>query len=283
MGGDTKIINRGNGHSYLLDGAKVPGVTTVLDDGVPKKALVGWAGRTVAEYVMDRLTIVDGKVMADQLVVDLRAYNETRKWPEKLTATGLPRVGLAKLLGSVMYAERDAAARRGTEVHALAEQLSAGLEVDVPDELAGHVDSYLRFLDEWRPTDALLERVVVNRRWQFMGKFDSIMSLPEPLGRTLVDIKTSRSGPYPEVALQLAGYRFAETMLQPDGTETPMPEVESCAVLWVRADGYDLYRFKARQEEFRVFLYCMQVGQWLAGAEEAGIKSEALVPEAIGA
>lgn len=274
MPAQTKIIKRGQGHSYELDGRPVQGVTTILDNSVPKPALVGWAARTVAEYVVERLTINEGVVTADTLISDLRAYNDTRKWPEKL-GVGLPRIGLAKVLGTVQYAERDAAKNRGTEVHRLAELLAAGKEIDVPEELEGHVNSYLRFLEEWDPTDALLERVVVNRRWGYMGKFDMIATLPE-LGRTLVDIKTSRSGPYPETALQLAGYRYAETILDPDGeAEEAMPPVEACAVLWVRSDGYDLYRFGADESVYRIFLYCKQVAEWLGGPA-AAVKSDAL-------
>jgi hypothetical protein len=273
----TRMIVRGNGHSYLLDGEKVPGVTTILDNGIPKPALVGWAARTVAEYVVDRLAIVDGKVLADELVANLRAYNETRKWPEKL-GDGLARVGLTKVLATVQYAERDAAANRGTEVHSIAQRLAQGEEVDVPDELADHVKSYLRFLEEWEPTDAIVEGVVVNRRWRYMGKFDMIATLPE-LGRTLLDLKTSRSGVYAETALQLAGYRYGETMLDGDG-EVPMPKVDSCAVVWIRADGYDVYRMAADEAAFRIFLYCKQVGAWLDrdNGAAATVKSDALAP-----
>lgn len=271
----TRIIERGNGHSYELDGKKVPGVTTILSNGIPKPALVGWAAKTVAEYVVDRLAVINGQVVADSLVNDLRTYNETRRYPETLRGD-LPRVGLSKVLGTVQYAERDAAANRGTAVHKIAERLARGEEVPVPDELAGHVASYLRFLEEWQPTDAVLERVVVNRRWRYMGKFDMIATLPPPLGRTLLDIKTSRSGPFEETALQLAGYRFCGSMLEPDGTEVPMPEVDSCAVVWVRADGYDVYRFSAGEAEHRVFLYAKSVGDWMGSAREEGVKSEAL-------
>ena len=42
----------------------------------------------------------------------------------------------------------------------------------VPDEIAGHVRSYVDFLNEWNPYDAITERVIVNRRWRYMGKFD---------------------------------------------------------------------------------------------------------------
>ena len=49
----TRIITRGRGHSYELDGEKVPGVTTILSKGVPKPALVDWAARMAADYAIN--------------------------------------------------------------------------------------------------------------------------------------------------------------------------------------------------------------------------------------
>lgn len=289
----TRIQKSGSGHSYFLDGEKCPGVTTILGNGIPKPALVGWAARTVAEYVTDRLVMRDNTRPGGQedLVVDaaelmeaLRRFNETSKYPEKWRAGELNRGVLAKVLGRVQYADRDAAANRGTEVHKIAEQLAHGSEVVVPEELTGHVDSYRRFLDEFDPTDAVLERVVINRSWRYMGRLDSIMTIDHPaLGRTLLDVKTSRSGPFEEVGLQLAGYRYAETMLDEDGVESPMEAVDACAVVWVRADGYDVIPFNVDDNTFRVFLYAKQVGEWLDRDTGGGstVKGEALRPAAV--
>ena len=58
--------------------------------------------------------------------------------------------------------------------------------------------------------------------------------------RLLCDVKTTRSGVYGETALQLAAYRFADRYLDTDGQPHDMPEVDGCAVIWVRSDGYDL-------------------------------------------
>lgn len=273
----TRIVNRGRGHSYYLDGEKVPGVTTILDNGIPKPALVGWAARTVSEYVIDRLALQGETVCADDLVASLSAFNETRKFPERL-GNGLARIALTKILSQVHYADRDAAGNRGGEVHRLAEQLARGNEIDVPDELAGHVKSYVAFLDEWDPTNALLERVVVSRRWKYMGRLDLIADFPQ-YGRGLVDVKTSRSGPFGEVGLQLAGYRYAETLLAEEGDgEEPMPAVDWCGVVWVRADGYDVYRYDVDESTFRTFLYAKQVGEWLDrdNGPAGSIKSDAL-------
>lgn len=284
----TRIQRHGNGHSYYLDGEKVPGVTTILSNGIAKPGLIGWAANQVADVVVNGLSTArndkgEVRVVADDLVRELLEWNATRgQHAVKVGDDRLPRLALAKILSSIRYRDVDEASGKGTQVHGLAESLARGEEVDVPDELAGHVRSYLRFLEEWDPTEALLERVVVNRRWRYMGKLDLLARFPK-YGLGLVDVKTSRSGVYAETGLQLAGYRYAETML--DGVdeagnvvEVPMPEVEWCGVVWVRADGYDVYRFDVTPDTFRTFLYAKQVGEWLDWKEgpAASIKSNAL-------
>ena len=60
----------------------------------------------------------------------------------------------------------------------------------------------------------------------------------------LIDLKTSRSGIFPETALQLCAYSRAETYTTTgqDGAESPLAGlgIDRCAALHVRGDGYDL-------------------------------------------
>jgi hypothetical protein len=230
---ETGRVNRGRGHSYLLDGRKVPGVTTIIGDGMPKPALINWAANATADYAVDH-------------------------WDELGTEAPSKRLTILK---QARYADRDAAARRGTEVHALAEQLIRGEQVEVPEPLAGHVESYLKFLEDWQPEPVLVEGVVFSRKHRYAGTLDLIADIPG-LGRGLWDVKTTRSGVFGEVALQLAAYRYADIYLDDDGVEQPMPEVEHCGVIWVRGDGYDLVPVTAGEGQFRSFLYVAQVAQF---------------------
>ncbi|MEM9610956.1 MAG: hypothetical protein AAGA99_26340 [Actinomycetota bacterium] len=242
MGGQTRRVNRGRGHSYQLDGAKAPGVTTIIGDGIPKPALVAWGPRMVAEFVADHL---------DELPGMLQSFGHD---------------GFVRMLKDTPYNERDKAARRGTEVHKLAEQIIDGDEIDVPDELTGHVDSYIDFLNDWDVEPVLVEGVVVNRRHGYMGTLDLIARLAD--GRVwLIDLKTTRSGIFGETAIQLAAYRWAEAYVDADG-EHPMLEVDEVAGLWVRADGYDLHRVDAGPETFRKFLYAKQNAETMASLRD---------------
>lgn len=298
----TRIQKSGNGHTYYLDGEWCPGVTTVLSNGIPKNGLIGWASKIPAEVVANALQVArngEGKtrIVADDLIAELRAWQDSRTgknvvpWGDH---TPLPRAAVADAIASLRYRDLDEASNKGTEVHGLAERLAHGEEVDVPEYLAGHVRSYLQFLEDWQPYDAVTERVIVNRRWRYMGKFDMLARfdnlpdwLAERIGKTsgvgLIDWKTSRSGIFAEVALQLEAYRRAETMIE-DGAEVPMPAVDFIAAVHVRTDGYDVYAFDVETERrpttFDIFLYAKQVGDWLdfkSGAA-ATIKSPALKP-----
>jgi len=229
--------NYGRGHAYYDtdNGQKIPGVTTILGDGLPKPALVGWAANTTAEYAVDH-------------------------WDE---LTDLKPSERLKTLQKARYADRDAAANRGTAVHLLAEKLVAGHKVDVPDELAGHVDSYVRFLDDFDVQPIITEGVILNRSHRYAGTLDLICDIPTfKAGPLICDVKTSRSGVWPDNALQIAAYRYADVYLDADGTEKPLPEVAGAAVIHVRADGYDLVPIQAGPTEFRYFLYVMQLWRW---------------------
>lgn len=271
----TRIIKRGQGHSYELDGAPAPGVTSIIGSGVPKPWLAPWTARQIAEFVFEHLTPVNGHVYADELLDGLREFNAQSRYPKRLPDE-FSRLAYADVLKAVQYGVRDAAADAGTAVHGYAELLARGETIDVPDELVGHVDSYLQFLEQWQPTDAILERVVINRAHRYMGKLDMIATFPDR-GVGLVDIKTGKSV-YADTALQLAAYRHAETMLaEHDDTEEPMPQVDWCGVIWVRADGYDVYEYRADQYVFQQFLYCKQVAEFFAdNGPVSRLKSDAL-------
>lgn len=234
-------VDRGRNHSYTLNRQRVPGVTTLIGDGVPKPGLITWAARTVATFVADALEDPD----------------EMRRWQT---------MGRDSLIGMLMgrpNADRDEAGNRGTDVHALARALTEGRPVEVPEPLVGHVDSYLGFLEAWQPTDELTERPILNRRWGYAGTFDLLCTLPV-LGRCLIDVKTGRSGIWPETALQLAAYRRAEFYEDEAGALQPMPEVAHTLALWVRADGFDLHPVVTDDDVFRSFVYAADLAKRFA-------------------
>lgn len=226
-----KRWNAGSGHCYSIDKKRVIGVTTALK-ALPKE-LTGWAARTVADYVIEHPDLV------------MRMLDEGGSGPTRDYLSGLP------------FQRRNDAAIRGTAVHNLAEQIMHGHEVEVPEDIEGYVESYIAFCNDWNPAPVLSETVVASRAHMYAGTFDSIQDVPT-LGRVLVDYKTS-NGIYGEVALQTAAYRFAEVYLDAEGVEQPMMAVDSCYVLHIQRDGYELVPLDAGRDTFETFLSVLTV------------------------
>lgn len=222
-----KRADHGNWHSYTIDGKRAVGVTTALK-GIPKDALVPWAAKEVATYVVDN--IYDVKRMLDS----------GGKYPTIDFLKGIPNQ------------KRDTAAVRGTDVHALAEKYIRGEEIEVTAETLPYVEGYATFIKDWNPTSLHEELVVASRTHMYAGTLDSIQDIPT-LGRCLVDYKTGK-GVYGEVALQVAAYRYAEVYLDVDGNEHPMVEVERTFVLHIQPDTYDLIPLVADEFAFQNYL-----------------------------
>lgn len=218
-------------HRYWMDGKPVQGVTTLIKGGLPSPALMYWSARTVAEYVADNPDRVE----------DLRSMG---------------RAPMVAALKETPWQARDEAAVRGTDVHALADQLVRGIEVEVPDHLAAHVEGYVRWLDTWQPVPILTERSVGNRKHWYAGRFDLIADIADV--RWMLDVKTARAV-YPDNAIQTDAYRNGEFYVEDDdpNTEHPMPEgIERLGVLHVRSDSTDLVELDSSGEPFRDFLHC---------------------------
>lgn len=236
-------VNRGRGHSYKIDGQPVQGVTTLISQGLAKPALPYWSARCVAEYVADAE-------------------------PEDLDV--LRRLGrdqMVQTLKGIPWAARDAAAIQGTAVHKIAEHLITGQPVEYPDELHGHVESAVAFMDTWGVMPLLTEVVVASQRWSYCGTLDAIVDLPGGR-RVLLDYKTGRSGVFPEVGLQLAAYRFSDLFVHPHTGEvmdTESLEIDAGYAVWLRADGFDVYPIACGREQFTMFLHVAHVGRAVEG------------------
>jgi hypothetical protein len=224
--------NVGRNHWYDIDGTKVDGVTTLIGKGLSKPGLINWASNVTAAYAVDH-------------------------WDE---LAGMPPSQRLKTLQGARQADLTSAAVRGTHVHSLAEQLVAGVEVDVPEHLAGHVASYVDFLNEWDITPLLVEAVVAHLRYRYAGTCDLVADLPNG-ERWLFDVKTGRSGVWGETALQLEAYAHAEVYVGAGGKLLPMPEVNAIAAIHVRADGYDVYRLTHDEAVFSVFRHVAYIAR----------------------
>lgn len=237
-------------HRYRLDGKPVTGATTILGGGIPKPALPYWAANETARAASEWLSALDKFEAGDLpwIVASTRPddmYEQWRKAPWK---------------------KRDEAAVRGTAVHALAERVVHGEEVDVPEQYVGHVNGYVGFLDEWDVTPILTEKSVANREHWYSGRFDLIASIPalHDGAPVEIDLKTSNSV-HADTAYQAAAYARAEFWVEdndPD-TEHPIPDIAATYVAHVRPEGTRLFELSPTREHidasFETFLHALAI------------------------
>jgi len=254
MTATTYRRRHGTGWTYVLDGqARIKGVTTMMRGG-----LSGPPESYFTEYTAG-FAVDNWDRLAD-----------------------LPPSARLKEIAGATKARFQAAAVRGTEVHRLAEKLSHGEEVTVPDHLKGHVESAVQFLDAYDIDADFTEAALFSRRHKYAGSADLFGSARVPgrasRVRILADWKTNASGPWGSVAFQLAGYRYADFMLSGDGgkssVEVAVPDVDECWCIWLRADGYDVYPMEVTPLVHRQLLYIDQCR--LADADCKDLKGDAL-------
>lgn len=243
--------NHGKGHSYKIDGQKATGVTTALN-AIAKPALIDWAARVTAEYAVDNWDDLNPLPVAQRL---------------------------AKLKDARWNTVKEAALR-GTRIHDLGEKVSHGVEVEVPDEYRGPVEAYARFLDEWEIEMHATETPCCNTNHRYAGTADGWATIGRTSEKVLLDIKTGK-GVYSEAALQLAAYRYAD-LWQPDGpdSETTRGPVDAVYVAHVLPDTVRLLPVVAGPDEFRTFLYALQMHRHQETTKEDPLIGEAVFPEA---
>jgi hypothetical protein len=251
--------NVGRNHTYRDSetGSKISGVTTIIGAGFPKSALMKWAGEATADYAIDH-------------------------WEELGT---LPISERWKRLRSGRYEYVDRAANQGRKVHKVAQRLlEDGGEVEIPEGLEGFVKACVGFLDDFDFQAELTEFTCYSETRKHAGTGDAIGTLLLPdleelewiprdpdtgRVRALIDWKTSRSGIYGETALQLAGYRFSEHVITPEGEVEPMPGVDFAAAVHLKRDGtYAFVPLECEQEQYRDFLYVNEVARIVETSRE---------------
>jgi hypothetical protein len=232
------------GHGYTVDGEKVPGVTRILDL-LPKDALIKWAAESTGKYAINN-------------------------W-ESLSA--LPPADRLDLLFGARFEKSDPAAKRGTQVHRLAEPAIRGEAINmdaVPVELRGYVEAYLDFCDtiDPKPLQNGTELVVANRTHRYCGTADLVADLPAlaydgeviPACRWLLDLKTSpKSVVWPESALQACAYENAEVFVDPDEPDDERKvewlQIERCGVVHIGPTDWALHPLDTGPEVWEFFLH----------------------------
>lgn len=180
--GGSVTITRDHTHAYYWQERDryIPGVTSVLGI-LDKPALMPWAAKMTAEYVIANMPEGADKATIERIALEAKGAH-TRK--------------------------KEAGGAIGTVVHKFAEHLFKGKPAEMPTQ--EQAIKGVTALQAWikandvRPID--VEQVIFSRDAYFAGTMDLLAAVNGRL--TLVDLKTS-TGIWPEFRLQTAAYRFA--------------------------------------------------------------------------
>lgn len=181
------------------------------------------------------------------------------------------------------------AAELGSAVHAACEEYAlTGIRPDVDEEVEPFLNQFDEWLAKFQPSYQATEVTVYSPTYGYAGTCDGFLTIEGvPL---IIDYKTSRksvdgkgnpTGPYPEVALQLSAYRYAEMaavwrprrmekfrrryyLLSPaeQAAAVPVPEVEGGAVIHITPQHCDMYPVRCDRSVYEAFLFVQEAARW---------------------
>ncbi|MGH3745788.1 MAG: hypothetical protein ACRDT8_00130 [Micromonosporaceae bacterium] len=243
-------------------------VTTILNQGSPKEALIHWAGNLVAETAMEHLP----------------ALVRASRRPES-------RKDAYDWLRRAHTRKRDERAEIGSAVHSVIESKVLGTPIprDVldDDELRPFVVAFEAFVRDWQVEFTASEMVVANYEDEYAGTLDftlkSALIAAHPLIAAPPDVelmgdtktggeldettyKGDVKGVYPEAGMQMSAYRRARYGWLKDGTKVERPPTHSVGVvLHLRPEGYRLYPVRCGDAEYAAFLHARGTADWQTG------------------
>lgn len=246
-------------------------VTTII--GVlDKPALMHWAAGTVAQAAVT-------KRRTWQAMIEDGDEAAAVAWLKDFYARS------RDLKGDAM-----SSTERGTLVHAAIEEYTiTGIMPEVDPYIRPWVESFDRWAQRNSPVYEAAEVALYNLTYGYAGTCDCFLSID---GVPLIgDYKTAEemtggkypkpTSPYPEVALQLAAYRYAElaatwrarrhTKLSKryyflsDAEKAlgdPVPEVHGGVCIWVTPQRCAAYAVRCDEEVFDAFLYVQEAARY---------------------
>lgn len=220
----------------LETGRAFPSITTCLGT-LDKPALPAWAAGLAADHGENELRAL--AAMSDE---------DRQARLDELLSVADPRTGrtvFRKAAGNAHNIQRDSAADRGTDVHALVEQVMLGNDPEVPEDLQGYVDAANEFRRQYPDMRFLYtEATVHNADARTMGTTDGIVEIGGK--RYVLDYKTNaKATVYPTTGMQLAAAANANHIVHADGTREPMPKIDGGIGVGLGPDGkMNVYLFE---------------------------------------
>ena len=175
-------------------------------------------------------------------------------------------------------------------------------EVPVLNQMLNQFDAWL---ERAQPSYQATEVVVYHPTYGYAGSADAFLTIDGvPL---IVDYKTSREGfdkdgrpkaPYPEAALQLAAYRYAEfaAVWRPRRIEkfrrryyllseaerekaVPVPQVDGGAVIHLTPDHCEIFPVRCDERVHEAFLFVQEASRWVNETSKNVVGMPLVLPE----
>lgn len=264
-------------------------VTTIIG-ALDKPALLYWAAEQTALAAVNIAS-----TLPDRIVQDGEA--ETVKWLRDARFRRPKGFLSAASLGTVAHQCCEEYALTGVRPDAgrISEiiRIEGGAKFDGIDNELPFVQKMLDQFDGWlqraQPSYQATEVVVYSPTYGYAGTTDAFLTIDGV--RAIVDYKTSRDGfdkdgrpkgPYPEAALQLAAYRYAEfaAVWRPRQIEkfrrryyllsdaerekaVPVPEVDGGLVIHLTPDHCEAFPVRCDERVHEAFLYVQEASRWV--------------------
>lgn len=302
--GVARIPKRSMGfYRCPLTGQKYRSVTTTLSQGIPKEALVFWAGNVVAESAMSNLPYLIKASMSASASAE--AYDWLRRAHTR---------------------KKDERADIGSAVHKVIEHHI--LQTPVPEEIANDPDlapyltQFEAFTRDYGVTYTASEMVVASDEDLYAGTLDFMFQSPiivqllidaghlapdsDPMMDVMADVKTggdvcpgdktcirirpsefkacpgslhSVRGIYSEAGLQMSAYRAAKTAWLRDGTRVDMPPTHPVGiVVHLQPTVYVAAPARCDEAVFEYFKFARRIAEWTTEGSKNIIGDPLTVP-----
>jgi hypothetical protein len=264
-------------------------VTTII--GVlDKPALLYWAAEQTALAAVRSANSLPARIDEDGEAETVRWLRDARfrSGKDQLSATSLGTVVHAACETYVLTEKRPGLEQIEALIQTEA-QLTAPATHAEAAVVNRMIDRFDEFLSDFQPAYQAAEVTVYSPTFGYAGTSDAFLTVDGI--RLIVDYKTSREsldgrgrpkGPYPEVALQLAAYRYAAQAAvwrprryekfrrryyllstQEQGQAVPPPEVDGGAVIHLSPDRYGFYPVRCDRAVHKSFLYVMEAARYV--------------------
>lgn len=233
---------------YEYKGVAYPSVTTILSKGVVKGSIGEWRERLYREKTIEH-------------------WREIRDLMDQGD-----EVEVQNLLKEKVEDEASIGRSIGSQVHgAIEAEIISGTRIEIKAQpLKGFMDSYHRFLDTYQPKVLMQEFVCINTKYGYAGRGD-VLLWTEEFGTTFTDWKTTRAGRhghgiYPETALQLTGYSKCDLIVDDEGNELPMPELDGLLGINLRPRSGCAVPIPHSEDLWKYFRAILKSSEWANGA-----------------